>query len=278
MVSTATLISCVIAMLICLLLPPAIGLVYAAKNKGKKIISAWLLGAAGFFVTQMVIRVPILTVLQTTPAFQAFAANHLFLYAFTMAFTAGLFELAGRFVVAKVMHTKSNLTCERGLAAGLGHGGIEAMLLVGMTYLNNILYIFMINSGTFDGVVAQAAQTGVDVSALWQIKDQLIQFPPAMFLLGVYERILAMICHLAMSLVVCYGIHSGKPLKSSLICLVIHTMIDLSAGINMLTGTVLSQTAAYVIIYAILTVTAALSVLIILNIRRRWQETEVNHV
>lgn len=278
MVSTATLISCVIAMLICILLPPAIGLLYAAKNRGQKIISAWLLGAAGFFVTQMVIRVPILTVLQMIPGFQAFSKNHGFLYVFAMAFTAGLFELAGRFVVAKVMHKKSNLSCARGFAAGLGHGGIEAMLLVSMTYLNNILYIFMINSGTFDGLVAQSAQTGVDVSALWQIKDQLLNANPALFLLGVYERILAMICHLAMSLMVCYGIHTGKPLKSSLICLIIHTMIDLSAGINMLAGTVLPQTAAYVIIYSLLTVTAILSVLIILNIRRRWPKTEVNHV
>ena len=104
MVSTATLISCVIAMLICILLPPAIGLLYAAKNRGQKIISAWLLGAAGFFVTQMVIRVPILTVLQMTPGFQAFSKNHGFLYAFAMAFTAGLFELAGKLVVVKAMH------------------------------------------------------------------------------------------------------------------------------------------------------------------------------
>lgn len=278
MVSTSTLITCIIAMLLCLLLPPAILLIYARNNRGRRILSAWLLGAAGFFVTQMVIRVPILTVLQMQPRFAGFAKNYGFLYAFTMAFTAGLFELAGRFAVAKLMHRKSNLTCRRGFAAGLGHGGIEAMLLVGMTYLNNILYIFMINAGTFDAMVTQAAQTGVDVSALWQIKDQLIQSSPALFLLGVYERILAMTCHVAMSMLVCYGIRTKQPMKGALICLGIHTMIDLSAGINMLAGTAISQTAAYVIIYALLTATAVLSIFIIRNIFRRWKETEVNHV
>lgn len=278
MVSTATLVNCVIAMLICLLLPPVVLLFYWRKNKSARTISAWLLGAAGFYVTQMVIRVPILTVLQMQPWFTNFSKNQGFLFAFILAFTAGLFEFAGRFAVAKLMHRKSNLTCKRSFAAGLGHGGIEAMILVGMSYLSNIIYIFMINSGTFDGAVAQAAQTGVDVSALWQIKDQLIQYHPATFFLGVYERILAMTCHVAMSMIVCYGIHTGKPAKGALICLGIHTMIDLSAGINMLTGTVLSQAAAYIIIYTILTVTAILSILIIRNICRNWQETEVNHV
>ena len=276
MVSNATIASCVIAMLFCIFFPPVIGLIYAKKNPGSRIISAWLLGAAGFFVTQMVIRVPIVSLLQMTPGFQNFILNNAFLYAFIMAFTAGLFELAGRFVVAKLM--RKNLTFRRGFAAGLGHGGIEAMVIAGMSYLNNILYIFMINSGTFDGLVAQAAQTGADVSSMWLIKEQLTQYPPAMFLLGVYERILAMTCHLAMSLLVCYGIRSGKPLKACLVCLGIHTLIDLSVAINMLAGKVLTQAAAYLIIYSILTVAAVLSVVIVRNIRRRWKETEVNHV
>ena len=134
------------------------------------------------------------------------------------------------------------------------------------------------NNGTFDALVAQASQTGVDVSALIQVKDTLIQASPALFLLGGFERLLSMICHVAMSMIVCYGIHTRKPLMGALICLGIHTFIDLTAGINMLAGTLLSQTAAYVIIYAILILTAVLSVLIILNIRRRWEESEVNYV
>lgn len=272
MISTTILLSCFVTLFVSLLLPIIAISVLSFKNKGGKFISAWILGAAGFFVTQMVIRVPILTVLQSQPWFINFSQNHLFLYAFGLAFTAGLFELAGRFVVATLM--RKNLNYNRSLAAGLGHGGIEAMILVGITYLNNILYIFMINNGTFDAVVSEAVNSGVDVSALLQVKDQFLQASPALFLLAGFERVLAMIGHLAMSMTVCYGIHTGKPLKSALVCLGIHTLMDLTAGISLLIGNGLSQTVAYVIIYAILVVMAALSVLIIVNIRRRWKETE----
>ena len=276
MISNLTLVTCLITLFVTLLLPIILISVFSFRNKKQKLLSAWILGAAGFFVTQMVIRLPILTVLQSQPWFVSFSVNNGFLYAFTLAFTAGLFELAGRFVVAKLM--AKNLNYKRGLAAGLGHGGIEAMILIGVTYLNNVLYILMINNGTFDAVVNDAVAAGVDVSALMLIKDQLVSASPALFLLAGFERILAMTGHVAMSLLVCYGVATGKPLKSALICLGIHTLMDLTAGISLLIGKGLSQTAAYVIIYAVLVVMAVLSVFVIRNIRRRWQETEDYYV
>ena len=276
MISNLTLVACLITLFVTLLLPVILISVFSFRNKKQKLPSAWALGAAGFFVTQMVIRLPILTVLQSQPWFVSFSENNGFLYAFILAFTAGLFELIGRFVVAKLM--SKNLNYNRGLAAGMGHGGIEAMILIGVTYLNNVLYILMINNGTFDAVVNEAVAAGVDVSALLLVKDQLVSASPALFLLAGFERILAMTGHVAMSLLVCYGVATGKPLKSTLICLGIHTLMDLTAGISLLIGKGLSQTAAYVIIYAILIVMAAVSIFVIRNIRRKWSETEVNYV
>jgi len=276
MISNLTLVTCLITLFVTLLLPVILISVFSFRNKKQKLLSAWVLGAAGFFVTQMVIRLPILTVLQSQPWFISFSQNNGFLYAFTLAFTAGLFELAGRFVVAKLM--AKNLNYKRGLAAGMGHGGIEAMLLIGMAYLNNVLYILMINNGTFDAVVNDAAATGVDVSALLLIKDQLVSASPALFLLAGFVRILPMTRHVAMRLIVCYGVATGSPWKSALICLGIHTLMDLTAGISLLIGKGLSQTAAYVIIYAILVVMAVLSIIAIRNIRRKWKETEVDYV
>lgn len=275
MVSTASIIYCVISLLISLMLPPVIMLLYARKHKGCEIFSAWLLGAAGFFVTQMLIRVPILTVLQTQSWFIAFSGNTPFLYAFTLAFTAGLFELAGRFAVAKLM--RKNLTFPRAFAAGLGHGGIEAMLLVGLSYINYIAFMVMINAGTFDTLIAQAAASGIDSAQFQILKDTLISTHPGLYLLGGFERILAMIAHLGMSLAVCQGVAQGKPLRGCLVSLCIHTLIDLSAGISLLIGNGLSQASAYVIIYAILSAAAALSVFMILKIRKHWNDKEVSH-
>jgi len=275
MISALTILSCVFTLLVSLLLPVAILIVLAAKNRKQGIVSAWLLGAAGFFVTQILIRLPILTAIQGQGWFASFAQNHLFLYAFSLAFTAGLFELAGRFAVAKLMH--KNLTAKRSLAAGLGHGGIEAMILVGMTYVNNLIYIFMINSGSFDALLAQSAAMGVDVSQLELIRTQFLTASPVMFLLAGFERILAMIAHVGMSMLVCYGVAHKKVLPCTLLCLGIHTFIDLTAGISLLIGTALTQTTAYCIIYLILIAVAVFSVLVIRKLFHCWTKMEVSH-
>ena len=172
---------------------------------------------------------------------------------------------------------RKNLTCKRALAAGLGHGGIEAMILVGMTYVNNLIYIVMINSGYFDYLIAQTAGLGVDIRQLELIRSQLVSAVPALFLLGGFERILAMVAHTAMSMVVCYGVAHKKVLPCVLVCLGIHTFIDLTAGIQLLAGTVLSQTAVYVIIYTILIAVAGVSLWIMKELCRRWTESEVSY-
>lgn len=270
MVPVSTLIACIVTLLITLVLPVAALIIFAAKQKKRGIVSAWLLGAAGFFVTQILIRLPVLTALQSQNWFLTFAHNHLFAYAFSLAFTAGLFELAGRFAVAKLMQKR--LTLRRSLAAGLGHGGIEAMILIGITYINNLAYIAMINSGSFDAVVAQTAALGVDVSQLELIKQQLLTASPALFLLAGLERVLAMTGHVAMSMLVCYGVAHRKVSICLLLCLGIHTLMDLTAGISL----VLPQNAAYPIIYAILTLMAVLSLFVIRELARRWKK-EVSH-
>ncbi len=265
MIPLTTIIACVFSLIISLVLPIAILLVFALKNKKQGIISAWLLGACGFVFPQLLIRLPLLTLLQGQSWFASFAQNKLFLYTFSLALTAGLFELAGRYAVAGIMAKK--LTWKRALAAGLGHGGIEAMLLVGMTYINNLIYIVMINSGSFDALIAQTAALGVDVSQLELIRTQLIATAPGLFLLAGLERLLTMIGHLAMSVLVCYGVAHKKTGICLLLCLIFHTLLDLSAGLAM----VLPQSIAYPVIYAFLAAMAAVSVLILKKLRRLWQ-------
>ncbi len=270
MIPVTTIAACCVTLFVSLILPVLVLILFAAKHRKQGILSAWLLGAVGFFVTQILVRLPILTVLQSQSWFLAFAQNHLFAYAFSLAFTAGLFELAGRFVVAKLLRKK--LTCRRALAAGLGHGGIEAMILIGITYINNLVYIAMINFGSFDAVVAETAALGVDVSQLELIRTQLLSASPALFLLAGLERILAMTGHVAMSMLVCYGVAHRKTAICTLLCLGIHTLMDLTAGISL----VLPQSVAYPIIYAVLTLMAVLSLFVIRELSRRWKK-EVSH-
>ena len=159
-----SIVSIIVTLFISFILPLAFLVGYALRHKKQGIWSAWLLGALGFFVPQILIRFPILTALSRTDGFLAFAQNHTLIYGFALAFTAGLFEVVGRYAVARML--KKNLTYRRALAAGLGHGGIEAIIITGLAYISNLVFVVMLQTGGFEATLAQTTAAGGDVTAL----------------------------------------------------------------------------------------------------------------
>lgn len=272
MVSGSVVLAIWVTLFISLFLPVILLVVYALKHRKKGVVSAWFVGAAGFFVTQIVVRLPILNILGTQQWFLNFSQNKYLLYVIVLGFTAGLFELVGRYTAAKIL--SKNQSFERGFAAGLGHGGIEAMVLIGMTYVSNLLYVGMINSGAFDSLVEQTAALGVDTSALLLIKEQLVSATPILFVCAGYERILTMICHTAMSLIVFYAVWKRQDMKGILACLALHTLLDAGSGIIMYLNAdavnYVGFSGAYGAVYSFLTVMAVVSVVIILKIKKNW--------
>lgn len=269
MISTGTILACVITLFVSLPLPLLCLVIYGVRHRKQGVWSAWLLGAAGFVVPQLLIRTPILNALTATSGFLTFAQEHPWQFSFALAVTAALFELAGRLGAALLM--KKRLTGTRALAAGMGHGGIEAIVLIGMTYINNLMYILLIRTGGFDALVAQTAAAGADTSGLLVIQQSLLTLPAGMFLQAGYERLVTMICHAAMSVMVCYGVSQHRTLPWALACLGVHTLIDSSAGIQNLVGKGLTQTGAYVVIYLIMTAAAAFCAVVLTRILRSWR-------
>lgn len=260
MFSNFAYIACVITLLVSLMLPPVFAIVYGLRHRGQRLASAWLWGALGFLVTQFFLRMPILSALGMVAGYDQFVQAHPFVYTLGLAFSAALFELAGRYAVAMAM--RKELSYRRSLMAGLGHGGIEAMVIVGVTYVNNL--ILMVSLPT---LLAQAPAAGVDTTALEQLAQTFTATSPWIMLLAGVERLLTMTAHAAMTLIVCYAVHRRWVLPGLLACLGIHTLLDLPVGLTL----VMEQTAAYWIIYIVLIAMAVLSLYIIRTIHKRWE-------
>lgn len=276
-VSSATIICICITLAITLIGPIAAYIIYGIKNKGKGVWLAGLMGAAGFFVPQVIIRLPILNALAASKSAVSFAENNYILYCFILAFTAALFELAGRYVAAKLL--RKNQCFERAFAAGLGHGGIEAIILIGMTYINNLIYSLMINMNAFDELIEQVKATGVDVNQLYALKEALINTSSGTFLLAGYERILTVIAHIAMSMIVFWFVSRKEDMRGILICLGAHTCLDFVSGVTSglstkYLGSVVSQNASYIITYTFITLFAAAAVVVILKLKKLWKPAE----
>lgn len=192
------LISLIIGIAICFGLPIA-GLIFLTRRrKGAGKAFAW--GVAAFVISQLLIRVPILQLL--LPNFAWFGAMQLYpwIYGLFLGLTAGLAEETARWIALRYL-LKGKHTLEHGLAFGLGHGGIEAMLLVGLNMI---------------------------AGAVMMLTGHAAQFPaaPGSVLVAGAERLFAMAFHVGASLLILYGVRTGRGVWYWLLAVVLHGVLD----------------------------------------------------
>ena len=182
------------------------------------------LGFASFFVSQMVLRIPLLQVLGGQSWFQSFAA-HTAVYALVVGgFTAGLFEETARLAGAAVL--KKKLSYKSMLSFGLGHGLCEVILIAGMSQVNNLILCAALADP--QGAAATAFLSGVDPATLQAVAAQLTAATPALVGLALVERVSAVLYHLFGTCLVFTAVKRGKPLYY-FAALLAHTLFNFLA-------------------------------------------------
>lgn len=211
--------ACMALTLVLCLLIPVLG-IYLVSRRAHGVMRAFAVGAFAFFISQMVLRIPLMS-LATALAPTTVGA---FLTAAPVAsFSAGLFEETAR-LICMVLLLKGFRRLYDGIAFGLGHGGIEAILLVGLTMLNNLVLAVMMNTGLWGSVTKM-----LPPEATAEIEKALVETPPLYFLVGGVERIWAIGLHVACSLIIMMGIERGRKFLAWLVAFLIHGCSNLAA-------------------------------------------------
>jgi uncharacterized membrane protein YhfC len=218
MISGTKLFFMIISVIISIGLPILLAVLIVKRFKA----SVWpiIVGVIVFFVFQSILRIPLLNALSGTYWYQDLSDNT-FLFSLFLGITAGIFEEVGRFIGYKVLIKRKNYSYKNGIGFGIGHGGFESVLLVGFTYINNIIMSIFINNGKFNTVFA--ASFSKDTLTL--VKSQLIDTKAYMFLLGGIERIFAITIQIAFSLIILYAV-KYKKYRYILLAILLHALVD----------------------------------------------------
>ena len=141
---------------------------------------------------------------------------------------AGIFEELGRYLAFKVFFKRDMENDKNALAYAAGHGGFEALVLVGLTMVSNIVLSVLINTGGADVILASVpAEAGTELNTMF---GQLAASTPADFLLGMLERGVAIVLHLSMSVFVWFSVKKCKWLLYPA-AVFIHALADFMAVI-----------------------------------------------
>ena len=222
-VPTANIVAIGCMMVFSFVLP--IGLLIFWRRQTKANWSAFFIGCGTFFLFAMVLEqllhAAVLAITGTA------LTQKIWLYALYGGLAAGVFEETGRFLAMKFC-MKNTLHRENAVMYGIGHGGIECMLLLGLSYISNFVMVLMIRSGgleTMLNTLNALPDQEEAAAALQTAVEQLCTLPAWQFYMAGVERISAVMLHIGLSYLVYRAVREKKILYYVL-AIVIHFLVD----------------------------------------------------
>ena len=210
-----------------------IALMIWLRVKKKANFPPFFIGMAVMLIFALVVESLIHQVVALTPFGKTLQGN-IWLYALYGGFMAGLFEETGRYLAMKTVLKRYQGNDANALMYGAGHGGIECIVLLGLTMVNNLIYSVMINTGN-----AALLTTGLPEEYLVQVQavfTQLAETPSGTFLLGMVERLFAIVLQLGFSVLVWFGVKNRK-FWLCLLAFLCHLLVDgvtaITAGLGL---------------------------------------------
>lgn len=192
---------------------PVVGALYLRKKYDCK-IKAFLCGALIWLLFASILESVVHQIVLGSEAGATIQGN-IWLYGLYGGFMAALFEETGRFVGFKFFMKGPKRNNMNALMYGLGHGGFEAIYILGLGMFSNLACAFMINSGTISTTIDLMVASGANETSL-QGLVQIVTAAPYIFILGLFERIAAMAAHIAMSVPVWFAVRNKKPVLLAL--------------------------------------------------------------
>ena len=192
------------ALVVTLLLTVALPFsVIAFMARGDKAaIKTALLGGATFFVFQYLLRIPLIRLLSSQSLSSIlFSQTQPVLYALVLSLSAALFEEGGRYLVMRRLVRR--YAFRDGFIFGVGHGGIESFLLVGLPTLALII--------------------------------SPMELSGALVLISAAERVFAMVIHVAFSLMVMQSVKNRR-IFGLLAAFALHTLVNFITQILQVSG------------------------------------------
>ena len=236
--------------------------------KYKKSVMPALTGALVFVTFGGILKsVPNMFFFQLDNPVSRFIRGNIWGYALCAGLLAGLFEETGRFVAFKLL-LKQRDNRETAIAYGLGHGGIECMIVLGFSMLQNFTYAQVINAGQMEKMIGTLEDES-SKEIFRELQEAIINLSVQDCIWAGVERVSAMVLQVSLSVLVFYSVKTINKTYFLAIAIALHSFIDVFAAYNQhLTNGSLPGAAFEIIILVYSMITAVFARKIYLELPR----------
>lgn len=190
---------------------PVLFFIFWRRKHPQRTHLSWLLaGMAGFLVSARVLELGVhyFCIIRDNPVSRLINGNTaaFVLYGTVMA---GVFEECGRHLILKYI-MKKNRTRENAVLYGIGHGGIEILAVVLPLIITYLTIAVLFSSGNTETALSTLKITEETAKAALPSVQAAAAFDYAQMAMNVLERLIAMLFHIGLTVIVFYGVISGK--------------------------------------------------------------------
>ena len=185
-----------------------------------------LIGALVFFVFSQVLEKALhIYLLKLNPATAAWLTGSAILYAIYGCLAAGLFEEIGRYLGMRLL-VRPTGNPGTAVAYGIGHGGIESILIGALALGQTFVLALMLNAGTLDTALGPSVTPAV----LAQLRAGLEQLSVLPVVLGCLERLVSVLVQIGLSLIVWRAVEQRQP-SWLVLAIALHAAVDFPAAL-----------------------------------------------
>lgn len=221
-------------------IPTAAAIIFKVKNKNVWLPSVFT-GAAVFLVFAMILEQLLHSVMRPI------IGDNVAFYCIYGALAAGIFEETGRLAAYKTVMRK-HLSTDNALYMGIGHGGFEAIMILGLNML--VYFIMALAFDSRENTELLAAQNSVSAELMTAQLEVIARVGIPDILLSVFERLIAMTFHVCMSVWMYKSVSQKGKFWLYPAAVIAHALLDLSAVLYQ-TGVLTSIAAVYITMTAV---------------------------
>lgn len=245
MISTANLAAMLVAGIITILTPIILLVFWCVKKKAK--VMPALGGILIFMIFARTLEIiPHMFFIFSGNAISKVITGNPLLYVLYGGLMAGIFEETGRLVAFRFL-AKNYSGKENAVSYGIGHGGFEAMSIVGFGFIQYFTLALMINDGSM--ATAMAAASGQELTSLKEVVTFISSLTAATCVVNVVDSLCALILSIALSVILYHSF--TVPGKKWLfpVAILLHAGLSIFAGLAQTEVLPVILTEAMAIIY-----------------------------
>lgn len=213
-IPTSVVLCTWLSLLVCLLVP--LGGYVALQIRRQHVSLSFLWGILTFLVASVLVRNIIIGILLPgLPGYAWLQANP-WAMGLVYGLSAGILEECGRLIVLANFMPRNRRYVD-GLAMGLGHAWLEAILVAGLGLVSNLAAFSAVQNGVHLQLEAEQAMEIVQAVQAITVQDTL---------LVAAERLMAMVMHVAFTLMLLNGLREGRPVRGLLLAVGAHSLVD----------------------------------------------------